>query len=154
MGVQPDQCYDVITPNDMYSSLTCAFSGAFIVAGGLSIDVWSKCKILQTIESLLTFPPSSLYKGSFNAPPNLLGCDAWKEILLRCSNIGLGNYRRLFHRDHNIHGSFIQIRRCLPRKLPRLDEGFLGPTSCNRRYLRIVANGHVSSILRLLSCNS
>ncbi|OCK92757.1 uncharacterized protein K441DRAFT_569020 [Cenococcum geophilum 1.58] len=40
LGVQPDQCYDVITPNDMYSSLTCAFSGAFIVAGGLSIDVW------------------------------------------------------------------------------------------------------------------
>ncbi|OCK84677.1 hypothetical protein K432DRAFT_288381 [Lepidopterella palustris CBS 459.81] len=40
LGVQPDQCYDQITPNDMYSNLTCAFSGAFIIAGGLSIDVW------------------------------------------------------------------------------------------------------------------
>lgn len=40
LAVQPEQCYDSITPNDMYSSLTCAFSGAFIIAGGLSIDVW------------------------------------------------------------------------------------------------------------------
>lgn len=39
-GVQPPQCYDEITPNDMYSNLTCAFSGAFLIAGGLSIVVW------------------------------------------------------------------------------------------------------------------
>lgn len=39
-GSQPDQCYDEITPNDMYTSLTCAFSGAFIIAGGFSITVW------------------------------------------------------------------------------------------------------------------
>ncbi|KAF2132653.1 hypothetical protein P153DRAFT_354141 [Dothidotthia symphoricarpi CBS 119687] len=39
-GAKPDQCYDEITPNDMYSSLTCAFSGAFLIAGGLSIAVW------------------------------------------------------------------------------------------------------------------
>ncbi|KAF2459702.1 hypothetical protein BDY21DRAFT_176427 [Lineolata rhizophorae] len=40
LGVQPPQCYDEITPNDMYTSLTCAWSGAFIIAGGLAIDVW------------------------------------------------------------------------------------------------------------------
>jgi hypothetical protein len=108
----------------------------------------------QSNSYLFFFPRSSPHKGSFNAPPDLLGCDAWKEVLLRCSNIGLGDYRRLFHRYHDIHGSFIQIRRCLPRKLPGLDEGFLGSTSCNRWYLRIVPNGHVSSILRLLSCNN
>jgi len=39
-GAQPEQCYDKITPNDMYSSLTCAFSGAFILSGGMSIGVW------------------------------------------------------------------------------------------------------------------
>jgi hypothetical protein len=39
-GAQPEQCYDEITPNDMYSSLTCAFSGAFLISGGLSIAVW------------------------------------------------------------------------------------------------------------------
>ncbi|KAF2186912.1 hypothetical protein K469DRAFT_686135 [Zopfia rhizophila CBS 207.26] len=39
-GVRPSQCYDEITPNDMFSNLTCAFSGAFIIAGGLSIAVW------------------------------------------------------------------------------------------------------------------
>ncbi|KAF3001987.1 hypothetical protein E8E13_007877 [Curvularia kusanoi] len=39
-GAQPEQCYDEITPNDMYSDLTCAFSGAFLISGGLSIAVW------------------------------------------------------------------------------------------------------------------
>lgn len=40
LGARPEQCYDEITPHDMYSSLTCAFSGAFLVAGGLSFAVW------------------------------------------------------------------------------------------------------------------
>ncbi|KAI5375043.1 hypothetical protein J4E82_006343 [Alternaria postmessia] len=39
-GAQPEQCYDEITPNDMYSSLTCAFSGAFLISGGMSMAVW------------------------------------------------------------------------------------------------------------------
>ncbi|KAH9873659.1 hypothetical protein IAQ61_004284 [Plenodomus lingam] len=39
-GAQPEQCYDEITPNDMYTSLTCAFSGAFLISGGLSFGVW------------------------------------------------------------------------------------------------------------------
>ena len=39
-GAHPEQCYDEITPNDMYSDLTCAFSGAFLISGGLSIAVW------------------------------------------------------------------------------------------------------------------
>jgi len=39
-GVQPPQCHDEITPNDMFSNITCAWSGAFIIAGGLSIAVW------------------------------------------------------------------------------------------------------------------
>jgi uncharacterized BrkB/YihY/UPF0761 family membrane protein len=40
LGGQPDQCYDEITPNDMYSNLTCAFSGAFLISGGMSMAVW------------------------------------------------------------------------------------------------------------------
>lgn len=40
LGAQPDKCYNEITPNDMYSSTECAWSGAFIVAGGLSADMW------------------------------------------------------------------------------------------------------------------
>ncbi|KAF2270635.1 hypothetical protein CC78DRAFT_137986 [Lojkania enalia] len=39
-GTKPPQCYDEITPNDMFSNLTCAFSGAFLIAGGLSMAVW------------------------------------------------------------------------------------------------------------------
>lgn len=40
LSAKPDQCYDEITPNDMYSSLECAWSGAFIIAGGLTAGMW------------------------------------------------------------------------------------------------------------------
>jgi hypothetical protein len=40
LGANPEQCYNEITPNDMYSSLACAFSGAFLISGGLSMAVW------------------------------------------------------------------------------------------------------------------
>ncbi|KAI7094833.1 hypothetical protein KC352_g39319, partial [Hortaea werneckii] len=40
LASQPEQCYDEITPNDMYSSDTCAWNGAFIIAGGLSATMW------------------------------------------------------------------------------------------------------------------
>ncbi|KAF2836315.1 hypothetical protein M501DRAFT_940269 [Patellaria atrata CBS 101060] len=40
LAVKPEQCYDEITPNDMYSSLTCAWSGAFITSGGLTVAMW------------------------------------------------------------------------------------------------------------------
>lgn len=40
LGSRPPQCYNEITPNDMFSNLTCAFSGAFLVAGALAAAVW------------------------------------------------------------------------------------------------------------------
>ncbi|KAK5171945.1 uncharacterized protein LTR77_003582 [Saxophila tyrrhenica] len=40
LSTQPEQCYNEITPNDMYSSSKCAWSGAFIIAGGLCADMW------------------------------------------------------------------------------------------------------------------
>lgn len=40
LAASPEQCFNEITPNDMYSSLECAFSGAFIIAGGLSAGAW------------------------------------------------------------------------------------------------------------------
>lgn len=40
LAARPPPCYDEITPNDMYSNLTCAFSGAFVIAGGLTVAVW------------------------------------------------------------------------------------------------------------------
>lgn len=40
LGARPDQCYNEITPNDMYTSNACAWGGAFILAGGLTADLW------------------------------------------------------------------------------------------------------------------
>ncbi|KIW07664.1 uncharacterized protein PV09_01604 [Verruconis gallopava] len=47
LAVRPKQCYDQITPNDMYTSLTCAWSGAFIVGGGLIVVVWTFMRALS-----------------------------------------------------------------------------------------------------------
>ena len=41
-ATRPEQCHDEITPNDMFTNLTCAFSGAFLIAGGMTMAVWSK----------------------------------------------------------------------------------------------------------------
>ncbi|KAF7195192.1 hypothetical protein HII31_03398 [Pseudocercospora fuligena] len=40
LGARPQQCYDAITPNDMYTSNACAWGGAFIIAGGLTAMMW------------------------------------------------------------------------------------------------------------------
>jgi hypothetical protein len=42
LGARPDQCHNEITPNDMYSSMTCAWSGALIIAGGVAVNMWSE----------------------------------------------------------------------------------------------------------------
>ncbi|KAJ5665390.1 uncharacterized protein N7477_007838 [Penicillium maclennaniae] len=41
-----DQCYNAITPNDMYTDLSCAFSGALLLFGGWMVVIWS---FLRTI---------------------------------------------------------------------------------------------------------
>ncbi|KAI9838433.1 MAG: hypothetical protein M1837_002488 [Sclerophora amabilis] len=40
LGVKPSQCYNDITPNDMYSDMTCAVSGFFLIAGGWCGVMW------------------------------------------------------------------------------------------------------------------
>ena len=42
LAANPEQCHDAITPNDMYSDLTCAFSGAFLLFGGFAATTWSE----------------------------------------------------------------------------------------------------------------
>ncbi|GAB7363526.1 hypothetical protein MBLNU230_g3795t1 [Neophaeotheca triangularis] len=47
LAAQPDQCYNEITPNDMYSSMTCAWSGAFIIGGGMCAAMWVLVRALS-----------------------------------------------------------------------------------------------------------
>ncbi|KAJ5164813.1 uncharacterized protein N7500_006643 [Penicillium coprophilum] len=41
LGAKPDQCHNAITPNDMRSDLSCAFSGSFLLFGGWLVVIWS-----------------------------------------------------------------------------------------------------------------
>ncbi|KAF1989662.1 hypothetical protein K402DRAFT_326001 [Aulographum hederae CBS 113979] len=40
LATKPNQCFNEITPNDMYTSMSCAWSGALICCGGLAISTW------------------------------------------------------------------------------------------------------------------
>lgn len=40
LAAQPDQCFNTITPNDMYSNRVCGASGAFLLVGGWACVMW------------------------------------------------------------------------------------------------------------------
>jgi hypothetical protein len=46
LGAKPEQCYNSITPNDMHSDLSCAFSGSFLLFGGWMVVIWSFIRTL------------------------------------------------------------------------------------------------------------
>lgn len=40
VSTKPDFCYDAITPRDMHSSMSCAWTGSFVTLGGLGCVIW------------------------------------------------------------------------------------------------------------------
>ncbi|KAH0371821.1 Trimethyllysine dioxygenase, partial [Aureobasidium melanogenum] len=48
LGSKPSMCHDAITPNDMYSNLSCAFSGALLLFGGMASVCWVLSRSLWT----------------------------------------------------------------------------------------------------------
>ncbi|EON67806.1 hypothetical protein W97_07061 [Coniosporium apollinis CBS 100218] len=40
LGTDPDLCYDQVTPHDMYSDMSCAWTGALLQVGGMGAVVW------------------------------------------------------------------------------------------------------------------
>lgn len=46
LGTKPQQCNDPITPNDMHTDWSCAFTGAILLFGGIACVTWS---LLRTI---------------------------------------------------------------------------------------------------------
>ncbi|KAK1071512.1 hypothetical protein LTR33_010442 [Friedmanniomyces endolithicus] len=48
LGVEPDVCHDAITPNDIHSDMTCAWSGALLEAGAMAGAVWILLRSLWT----------------------------------------------------------------------------------------------------------
>ncbi|GAB7344719.1 hypothetical protein MBLNU457_3189t1 [Dothideomycetes sp. NU457] len=44
---EPEQCYNEITPHDMYSSAACAWSGAFVICGGVCAVFWVLVRALS-----------------------------------------------------------------------------------------------------------
>lgn len=111
---KPDQCYDIITPNDLYSSMTCAWSGAFIVAGGLCGATWSKCNRVS-FDGWVQLTSTSLHPCLFNASPDMLGYRARPKVLLHIASVRLGRASSASSSNHDRHWRILPCRRCMPR---------------------------------------
>ncbi len=42
LGTTPNICHNAITPNDLYSSSACGFSGVLVGVGAMGVVTWSK----------------------------------------------------------------------------------------------------------------
>jgi len=42
LGTKPDLCYNDITPHNMHSDMSCAWTGALFLAGAMGVIVWSE----------------------------------------------------------------------------------------------------------------
>ena len=42
LGTDPDFCYNAITPNNLHTDLSCAFTGVLVEAGAMGAVVWSE----------------------------------------------------------------------------------------------------------------
>jgi hypothetical protein len=115
LGVKPNQCFDQITPNDMYTNMTCAFSGAFIVGGGLVVSVWSKWP--ESSIYTATDKSYSLHASTFHAPSDMLGYRPWRLVLLYCSSCRMGRSSHPFYSHHDFNWCLFSIRRHLPHQL-------------------------------------
>lgn len=49
IGTKPDICLNAITPNNMYSDMSCAWTGALLLSGAMGLVIWS---------AFLAFSPS------------------------------------------------------------------------------------------------
>jgi hypothetical protein len=130
LGVRPDQCFDEITPNNMHTSLTCAFSGAFIVGGGLVVTVWSMYYLHHALYQTLT--RQSLRPSALHASANLLGHCTRSDLLLHFTSRRLGSRRRPLHYHNDFDWCLISIWRCLSCELRSVNGRFLGSSSRNR----------------------
>lgn len=45
LGTEPTKCHNEITPNNMYSDMSCAWTGALLLFGGWVVVVWSMCPV-------------------------------------------------------------------------------------------------------------
>ena len=79
LGARLNFCYDAITPNDMYTDLSCAWSGALLEFGGLSTVVWILLRSTWTMLRVVwDFKRTELFKwvsiaASVCVPGLLLG---------------------------------------------------------------------------------
>ena len=127
LGSKPNECHDSITPNDIHSDLSCAFSGSFVTYGGFGAVMWGPLSLNlfcdnSNISSFLTL--------FVTAPPNLLASETWTKILSRRFDCGLGYSGYIISISAHFDWYVVSIRDDLPHKPQQQCEDILGASSC------------------------
>ena len=117
----------------MFSSLTCAWTGALLISGGLSVAVWSKHS--STLFVFLSANFISLYARTVHASTGLLGYHSRPEILLLGTSWRLGSHCTALHPHRHLHWLLLPLWRHLPRELCQLHQSVLGPIAHHCRPL-------------------
>ena len=101
LGAQPEQCFNEITPNDMYTSLTCAWSGAFILSGALTAVAWVLIRALSMHLQICW----DVYVMMFARPSCvqylIVKQKSRTKILLSCAAVWLGIFSCDLHSVHD-----------------------------------------------------
>lgn len=138
LGAKPEQCYNGITPNDMNSDLTCAFTGAFILFGGWGVIIWSMfLTVFQHFPlrgyTILT-ELCRLFPGSLTSSTCLLGYNHGKHIFLLYTSRRLGYPGGWIGNCAQFDWDILSFRKRMPYQ-PRSGAGrLLGPADglrCN-----------------------
>lgn len=120
LGVKPNQCFDEITPNNMHTSITCAFSGAFIVGGALVVTVWSR-HLSPSLVSRSLLIPKSFRPSTLHAFADMLGHRSRPNLLLRLTSCRLGRGCGSLCCHHDDNRSVFSLWRCLSCQCPPID---------------------------------
>lgn len=135
LGAEPEQCYNGITPNDMHSDLTCAFTGAFILFGGWGVIIWSMFPLgLFNFLTILTDPYYRLFPGSLTTLTRLLGYNHGERIFLLYTNRRVGHSGYWIGTGAHLDRDILSFRKRLPYQSPSGPGRFLGPADglrCN-----------------------
>ncbi|EMC99624.1 hypothetical protein BAUCODRAFT_52233, partial [Baudoinia panamericana UAMH 10762] len=63
LSTRPHQCRDAITPNNMYTDMSCAWSGALLQAGAMGTAVWILLRSIWTaLRIILDFKRTDLFR--------------------------------------------------------------------------------------------
>ncbi|KAF2843100.1 hypothetical protein M501DRAFT_926249, partial [Patellaria atrata CBS 101060] len=103
LATDPELCTNDITPRDQYDSLSCAWSGALVLAGAIGIAVWATLRslwlhlsIVWDVEPGKVFTYSAISAGVFVPAAIVTACLSVTGVSFRMGQVCFPNQRHTY----------------------------------------------------------